>query len=332
MNSSATATTDPRVDLSAFDAAWPCGPSLEYDAEYAVLLARMAPRADAQYGEFVGLADAPNWTDIERDCRRLLTRTRDINVLVWLCRARTRLAHAAGFAPSLATLAQALQAWPDAIHPQLVVEGERDPAVRANALAALADPEGLLGDVREIVVATNAVRHLTVRDVERAHAVPRPVGAPSPESVTQQLEGLHGAVSGDVESPVMALAKALVSAREIAAWCAAHLADDAPSLHALLALLKPFEQSEPSLDAELPGFDQVIEPERQASVPSMHSRDHVRDNIRAAREWFEAHEPSSPVAILLRQAERMVGRRFSEIADAIPLDLVRKWDAGGESA
>jgi hypothetical protein len=59
----------------------PCGPSLEYDAEYAVLLSRMLPRGDAQYGDFVGTPEAPNWAEIERDCRRLLLRTWDINLL-----------------------------------------------------------------------------------------------------------------------------------------------------------------------------------------------------------------------------------------------------------
>jgi type VI secretion system protein ImpA len=328
-----SANTDLRIDLSPLEATRPCGPSLEYDAEYAILLARMAPRVDAQYGEFVGLADAPNWADIERDCRRLLMRTRDINVLVWLCRARTRLAQATGLAQSLAMLAQTLQAWPDAIHPQLVVEGERDPAVRANALAALADPDGLLGDVREIVVATNAVRHLTVRDVERAHAVPRLPEAPSPESVAQQLEGLQRSASGDVALSMKALATALKSAREIAAWSASHLGDDAPALHALLELLKPFEQPESRMTAVPPEVADAVgpfEPVEQPDILPVRSRSQVRDNIRAARDWFEAHEPSSPVAILLGQAERMVGRRFSEVADAIPLDLLRKWDAQGE--
>lgn len=319
--------SDPRVDLSAVSAAHPCGPSLEYDAEYAVLLSRMAPRGDAQYGEFVGVPDAPNWADVERDCRRVLLRTRDINLLVWLCRARTRQAQAAGLAQSLGTLAQALQMWPDAIHPQLSVDGERDPAVRANALAALADPDGLLGDVREIVLATHAARHLSVRDVERAHAVPRPPGVPTPEGVAQQLNGLHQAAGA--EAPVAWLAAASRVARQIDAWCAEHLGDDAPSLHALLAPLKLFERPEsPAAVTHLEPAS-AVELAEHPCVPFARSRGEVRDTIRTAREWFEAHEPSSPVAILLRQAERMVGRRFSEVADAIPLDLVRQWDAEG---
>jgi type VI secretion system protein ImpA len=323
--------------LHPISAEMPCGPSLEYDAEYAVLLSRMSPRGEAQYGDFVGAPEATNWAEIERDCRRLLLRTWDISLLVWLCRARTRVAQAAGLAQSLVALAEALRTWPDMIHPQLVVEGERDPAVRANALAALADPEGLLGDVRDIVVAANAARHLTVREVERARSVPRPSDALSAESVAQQLEALHRSSSGDATAPVRLLAQALRAARRIVAWSAANLGQDAPSLQALVALLQLFEPAESLATAEIA---ERAEPVRRIqdpmqifapssdSVPGMAAmeREGVRANIRAAREWIEVHEPSSPVAVLLRQAERMVGGRFCELADAIPLDLLRKWD------
>lgn len=330
-----TLATPPEASSGALplDPAAPCGPSLEYDAEYAVLLSRMSPRGDAQYGEFVGVPEAPNWAEIERDCRRLLARTRDINLFVWICRARTRLAHAAGLALSLSALAEALQTWPDAIHPQLVVEGERDPAVRANALAALTDPEGLLGDMREIVVAANAARHLTVREVERAFAVPRQAGAPHPDWMAQQLDVLHRSAGGDVDAPVRLLAAASKAAREIAAWSLSNLGQDAPSLQALSALLAPFEPPEPpelQMDAQLAEPAESAKPIERQRGPSVRSRGDARDSIRAAREWFEIHEPSSPVAVLLGQAERMVGRRFCELADVIPLDLVRKWDAAGE--
>ena len=62
------------------------------------------------------------------------------------------------------------------------------------------------------------------------------------------------------------------------------------------------------------------------SVAGGSAREDVLATIRAAREWFETHEPSSPVAVLLKQAERMVGKRFSQVADSIPLDLLRKWE------
>jgi len=317
----------PAVELQPLNARDPCGPSLEYDAEYAVLLSRMSPRGDAQYGQFVGTPEAPNWAEIERDCRRLLLRTRDINLFVWLCRARTRVAQAAGLAQSLVVLSEVLERWPDAVHPQLVVEGERDPAVRANALAALADPDGLLGDVREIVVAANAARHLTVREIERAWSVPRLADAPSPESVAQQLAQLRLAANGDADAPVNLLSQALRAIRQIADWAARQLGGDAPSLQALIDLLKPFDEIDVIRRTEpVSSREGTAHP----SLSGLASRDEVLRAIRIAREWFENHEPSSPAAVLLKQAERMVGQRFALVANAIPLDLLQKWDSEGE--
>lgn len=330
--------------LRPISSSQPCGASLEYDAEYAVLLSRMTPRGEAQYGKFVDMSDAPNWAEIERDCRRLLLRTRDIGLFVWLCRARARQSQAAGLAQVLSMLEAALRSWPDAIHPQRVIEGQADPEVRANALAALVDPEGLMSDVREIVVASSTALRLTVRDVERAFAVPRPADAQSPESVSRQLAALHAAAAGDARAPVKLLAQAAQLARAIDAWSRRNLGEDAPSLQPLLRLLDMFVIPEVA-DADrvagasahgqaVPG-DAGRRPEadpdrwsRAGRVPA--TRDQVRGQIRSAREWFEAHEPSSPVAVLLKQAERMVGKRFSQVADAIPLDLLKKWESDDE--
>ncbi|SEB20295.1 hypothetical protein [Variovorax sp. YR216] len=56
-------------------------------------------------------------------------------------------------------------------------------------------------------------------------------------------------------------------------------------------------------------------------------REQVRATLRTAKEWLEQCEPSSPVVILLKQAERLLGRRFAEVAQAIPPDLLARWDA-----
>jgi type VI secretion system protein ImpA len=326
----------------------PCGVSLEYDAEFAMLLSRMTPRGDAQYGSFMGTPEASDWAEVERDCRRLLLRARDINVIVWLARARTRLSQAFGLAQVLASLAEVLNAWPDAIHPQMVIEGEVDPAVRANALAALADPEGLMSDVREVVVASSTAMRLTVRDVERAFAVPQPADAPSVESVIQQLAALHLAAASDDTAPVRLLAQAARELRAIEVWGREHLGNEAPSLEALLRVLDFFAHPEhvptktispePQATQEairgsfavfpssLPGIETI----RPSMCGQAAARQDVLSSIREARKWFEEHEPSSPVAVLLMQAERMVGKRFSQVADSIPLDLLLKWEQADE--
>jgi type VI secretion system protein ImpA len=49
--------------------------------------------------------------------------------------------------------------------------------------------------------------------------------------------------------------------------------------------------------------------------------------IREARQWFDIHEPSSPVPVLLRRAEQMVGKRYAEVVRAIPAELLAQWDS-----
>ena len=66
---------------------------------------------------------------------------------------------------------------------------------------------------------------------------------------------------------------------------------------------------------------------RVSSAGQLHA---VEEAVRGeARAWFEQHEPSSPVAVLLKQAECLVGKRYAEVASAIPAELLAQWD--GES-
>ncbi|SPA29039.1 replication/virulence associated protein; ImpA-related N-terminal domain [Cupriavidus taiwanensis] len=321
----------------------PCGDDLEYDPEFVLLMARAAPKAEAQYGNFVSEPEAVNWADLERDCRRLLLRTRDLRILVLWLRCRTRLGMASGLRDGLATMARLLAKWPDEIHPQLFVEGEADPAMRANALAALTDPEGLMREVRELTITGNAALRLQIRDVERSLGVPRPADALAPESVRLQMQDLRRH-----NSPALAaLDQAVGEATAIDGWAKANLREDAPDLSPLLKLLgmmtttaatapapsvaAPTAAPRPDLAAALPSCDETAGGAFPAA-DAVHAgpckpreRDAALAGIRSARQWFELHEPSSPVALLLRQAERLAGKRFDEVFQAIPADLVARW-------
>jgi type VI secretion system protein ImpA len=218
--------------------------------------------------------------------------------------------------------------------------------VRANALAALCDPEGLLGDVREVVVSGSTAFRLTVRDVERAMAFPRPPYAPDPEAVKRQLADLHG----KHDAPLLALMACSQCVLAIDQWSKDSLHDDAPGLAALarvLAALSSFAETEkrsPKLQAEsmeqgysklmvAEGYKQIDSHGVTALAPPMlhqnilEEREQIRALLRQVRQWIEHHEPSSPVTILIKQADRMWGKRFSEIATMIPPDLMKAWDS-----
>jgi type VI secretion system protein ImpA len=49
--------------------------------------------------------------------------------------------------------------------------------------------------------------------------------------------------------------------------------------------------------------------------------------MRDARHWFEQHEPSSPIPVLLRRAEQFVGKPYVDVVKAIPADLLAQWES-----
>ncbi|APH95185.1 ImpA family type VI secretion system protein [Salmonella enterica subsp. enterica serovar Virginia] len=336
----------------------PCGPDPEYDPEYLLLFSRAAPQAEAQYGDFVSTPEAVNWPEIERDARRLLTRSKDIRVLILLLRSRIQQAGAQGLAEMLTQLAELSVIWSDALHPQLLTgegasaESIEDAALaRSNALAALLDHEGVMADIRGITLSNSAALRLQVRDVERALSAPRPADALAPESVRQQLADLEarGAL------PLAAFREAQESAERLQVWARETLGDLAPDfsrLRQLLALLPDVVQTTtpeiPPSPAPVPDpvgtvMDNAV-PARAEDVPPVNAppgislphnaepgpirdRNDAQERLRCIRRWFESSEPSSPTIPLLRQAERLVGKRFSEVINEIPVELLEKWDA-----
>lgn len=347
--------------LAPLDGDAPCGPDLEYDPEYVMLWAKATVQPDAQYGNFVGSSEPVNWSDIDRDCRRLMRRSKDIRLAVLFTRSRTRLAGASGLSEGLGVLANWLDRYPDALHPQLAVDSDRDAALemRTNAIQGLADADGLLTDVREIKLARSTAVRLQVRDVERAFARPRPADALAPESVARQLDDLA------VHTPdaLSGFAQALTHLEAIEAWATRQLAPFAPDLGVLSRLLRLLVRpsaellvDEVSVDmstTNLGASADLSAGESVATTASADDRNSIRytagmsartsactsiadrrsalDKIREARSWFEAHEPSSPIPVFLKRAEQCVGKRYADVVQAIPSDLLAQWEAEGKT-
>ncbi|EAW8149214.1 cytoplasmic protein [Salmonella enterica subsp. enterica] len=333
----------------------PCGPDLEYDPEYLLLFTRAAPREEAQYGDFVSTPETINWAELERDARRLLARSKDIRILVVLLRCRIQLAGASGLAEALTLLETLCATYPDAIHPQLLAVEDttaEDAAVaRSNALSALLDHEGVMADIRGITLSNNAAMRLQVRDVERSLSASRPADALAPESVRQQLADLEarGAL------PLDAFRQAAEATERLQRHARETLNDQAPDFSRLRQLLALLPGAVKTTTQEIPPQPQAVQPESAAIVhaeqmqaehvaPPVHitaeispmpgaeprqicDRNDALERLRVIRRWFEHSEPSSPTIPLLRQAERLVGKRFSEVINEIPAELLEKWDA-----
>lgn len=336
-------------------AEFPCGPDLEYDPEYLLLFTRATPRAEAQYGDFISSPETINWAELERDARRLLSRSRDIRVLVVLLRCRIQQAGSQGLAEALTLLENLCFSYPYTIHPQLLpVEDPlaEDAAVaRSNALSALLDPEGVMADIRSIILSNNAAIRLQVRDVERVLSTPRPADALAPESVRQQLADLEARSA----LPLEAFCRSMETIEHLQQWSHETLHSLAPDFSPLRQLLALLPGAVQTTTPELPPPETkavqhepaIIKKVEPASADTTHpsvnipagistkdsaNSGQIRDRsdalvrLRLIRHWFESSEPSSPTIPLLRQAERLVGKRFSEVINEIPTELLEKWD------
>lgn len=352
------------LDALSHDA--PCGVDLEYDPAYVVLSAKTTLQPDVQYGNFISAPQPVDWQEIERGCRGLMTRSRDIRLAIVFARSRTRQGGGAGLAQGLSLLAHWLDRFPDSIHPQADVDAQRDAAlqIRANALAALVDADGLLGDLRAIVLVGTSTTRLLVRDVERAYARPRRADSLTQESVNLQLDELRARTPERLGG----FDRALASFELIESWSRSHLASFAPNLEVMGMLLRRLARSTGQVDRATPvraaptansniestteatvtattetnpktGAETTREPET-ATTQSQNDRPHIIETTALladrqtalgrmieARLWFEAHEPSSPIPLLLRRAEQLVGRRYTEIVQAIPPELLLQWES-----
>lgn len=320
-----------------------------------MLFSRTEAAQDVQYGDFVGTPDPVDWSEVDHDCRRLMMRCKDIRVAVLFVRCRTHLAGAAGLSEGLALLAAWLETFPDTIHPQPGADDEPEVAqeIRANALRALIDPDGLLADVREIVLSKSTLARLQVRDVERAFAIPHPADALAPDSVALQLQDMY------IQQPALMAEfdRARAGLDVINAWCAQHLEANQPDLSPLIRLLqllhrqnpapqaRHIQKPEPVMDKTDPENQKALGAPAQANENSpLHgqslrtgssatpdSREAALAMIRTARQWFETYEPSSPIPVLLQRAEQFVGKRYAQTVRAIPPDLLTQWETEGNS-
>ncbi len=143
---------------------------------------------------------------------------------------------------------------------------------------------------------------------------------------------------------LLTLMGCLKSIEKINAWAQHNLEEDAPSLESVLKLLRVLlPQSERLKQAESASSPVYLMPQKNhpdtvlvmesisvnhalPALSSVDQREQIRSSLVQVREWIERNEPSSPVAVLLKQAERMWGKRFSEVAHIIPAELLQTWD------
>lgn len=309
------------------DDAAPSGPDLEYDADFMALERAVAPRGERIVGDG-GDTDGPDWERLLPSAVALLERSRDLRVAVTLCSAWLDQRGLPGWCDGLALVHGLLDTLWDSVHPQLDADDDDDPTSRVNALMPLADTFGLLGRLRTTpFVQSPRLGAFALRDLRLANGT---LKATDPDAVLPTLSELEACcldcpehlLSANVEAAHAALAHA----RAIDSLLDDRLSTQAPELRPLLTdlfELDRFLQAQwiartGSAIGEMPEGDaddgaNAAGVVKVAAPGGIAGPADVLRRIDELCEYYAKHEPSSPVPILLRRAQRLVGKGFEDL-------------------
>jgi len=313
----------------------PCGEDISYDQDYLALERLLQPKGEGVIAAEGQTAEEPSWSEVADKSYDLLRRSKDLRVVMYFTVALLKLEGFAGLRDGLYLLRGLLERFWDNMYPQLDPEDNNDPLERINILSALSpdsvseqDPmkfkqramEVPLCDsrqmgrfsFRDIQVARGAI---TVSDEQRAQVPEMSViDAAFRDSEIEKLQSSFEAIGGAVEH-----ASAVTEVFSERAY-----QSQSPDLSDFVTLLKNIRKClGEHLGVEAAGGadgDEGVIPAAggRGGGPISGSIQSPQDAIKLLDkicEYFERHEPSSPVPLLLRRAKKLVSKNFVEIIE-----------------
>jgi type VI secretion system protein ImpA len=328
----------------------PSGEDLEYDPVFQEMEVMMETTAEQEFGDTIIPGSGPDWKGVAAQVEDLNKRTRDLRVLTCGALADLSLKGLKVFSESLESLNTCIETFWDSIHPQLDVEDDNDATMRLNALQILNDYEMVsFGLERAPLLEVRGLGSFSLRDIEIAEGKKTPVGDETAHDIGL-IQGAFGDAEADVISVLGEGVRGSISQLKRASTLWDKLATNAPSLEfgEILKVLEEIRQAvekyAPQAAAELEdgaegeGADEA-QAEGEAGTArgvslsgSINNRTDVVKAIDKICDYYTTHEPSSPIPLLLRRAQRLVAKSFVEILeDMAPDGVAQAKVVSGES-
>ncbi len=337
----------------------PCGENLEYDAEFGELERTAQPVESQQIGDAVIEGEEPDWRAVARMATHLMGRTKDLRVAVLLTRALLVTEGLPGFCQGLAVLRGLLEQYWEPLHPELDPDDDLDPTLRINTLLALCDHETCLRALltapllKSVVLGTVTYRDYLLATGElssREDETPREKSDLEGVFLNEDAdELLHQAtVLQESLEAVQAIESSLTAA--VGVGNAASFEPLESLLGKMHRLLQGYVEQrglgeDEDWESDLGGEDEgegEESDEAEAGERSPAARRVASDEIRSRQdvtrmldkicEYYEKHEPSSPVPLLLKRAKRVANMTFLELLrELTPAGVEQAESLGGIS-
>jgi len=307
----------------------PAGPNLEYDAAFAALDRAAAGRAEQVIGGSVTPAEPPEWNAVLDGAQGLLLRTKDLRVAVQLTRALLYRHGVAAFGEGLALLRGLVEQHWAVVHPQLDPEDNNDPTMRVTALASLATPTLLMALRNSALLDSRALGPLSFADMFPSG------GSPDAARISGVFESVDLAV---LQAASEGLGAAAGDLRAIDAAFEAQTGSRGPDFAALLdyfnrahhtvaqrlAQRTPAPIADAPADAGASAGPAAAPPPPRGLTGDILNREDVVKALDKICEYYERHEPASPVPALAQRCKKLVTMSFFEILNELAPDGVKQ--------
>lgn len=303
----------------------PCGRNLEYESSFLALEEMARIRPDLIIGDVVKTAQEPAWPQVLATAQALFAKTKDLRVAGILHMALLKTSGVQGLEQGLHLIRNMLERYWDSAYPLLDADEDDDPTFRVNALVAAIASEAVLQTVRHLtLVSSRQHGPQTLRHYRIA------LGVVIPEDENIEQEQVRARIDlALAETPVeqlRALDLALTNAAVHLSAIHSVLTEETGGVpHELSYLSGDIGDIRNLLKTRLPRQHQraVVQEVNQQVVRIEHASVTRPENIRDRADVLKAlesictyyanAEPSSPVPLLLRRAQRLVNKSFMDI-------------------
>ena len=316
--------------LAPVTPAQPCGENLEYDADFQALEQACMGKAEQQFGSTIIPAEPADWNRVEKLAVTLLTRTKDLRVMVALTHAWTRRQGLEGYADGLSLIGQALALYWDELWPALTENGESDPFYRINALAGLGDKSALTATLRQSILLRSNGDELSVRDAQALLDGSKTECSGFPGGRARLVDELARAVQDD--GGVMRQIEGRLNT--IHNWLVDKLSESgAPEMDQLIKTAAIINQASRPAAAETPPAVSADTSAPATPVVSgrgdwrsmeITSRADAQLMLEKVKYYFSQHEPSHPAPLMIDRVQRLIEQDFMAIIRDLAPDGVQQ--------
>lgn len=333
-----------------------CGEDISYDAAFLELEDMVRTKSAGGLVEGTEeIVEEPNWREVREKSIELLGRSKDLRVGLYLTLGLLKTEGLAGLRDGLAVLRGLLNRYWDGLYPHLDPDDNNDPFERMNVLMSLSpqsvsaqDPMKFRQRILETPLCSSPrLGKFSARDVEVAKgqiSVSEEEAAKAPE-ISKIDAAFKDTPAEELEMIWQAIHESLEHSAAIANTFSERSANnETPDLSALEKLLRSiagFVQGyvdAPMAASAVQGGQDMDDNREAAAGAAAAATDEIRsreDVVRVLKkicDYFARHEPSSPIPLLLRRAQRLVSKSFVEVIEDVCPDAMNQVEIiGGAS-